>query len=301
MAKNNKTKFDPKYHRSFEKELLEKGNVTLAPRTVEVPEGCWMCGSNKAKLTKARLYPDWMLQAFVCADAAYATVHMDATGNVIDKRETPFKQLVCDQICQDCIHGWMNELDTAFKPVFLGDVNAVLEKEPLLVARWIAKTATLINISQQRRIQVPAVARHGLSNKDGMPKGWRVYAFSCSSEGSSPIAWTQGAPIYGILPKEATAENKAQATLGNIFICSLKLSNFGAVAYWQPDGVYHLEAALPLRRLWPDPAGNLTEASWDPVVGMCVADPVNNKSRWLEELASARSSVTTATGANRFQ
>jgi len=273
------------YNRGYEKKLLERG-AKLYPRNIEIPEGCWMCGETRTKLTKARLFPDWLLQAFNCADQMYLSAHLDATGQVIDKREIPFKRLVCGQVCQNCIHGWIDELDNDFKPIFLGDVDKALDEHPLLIARWAAKTATLINVSQQRRVQVPAAARHGLSDKTAMPKGWRAYAFSCSSEGQTPIGWTQGSPALALFGD--STEERVQQTLGNVFACTMKFSNLGLLVYWHPDTVYHLEPANPFKRLWPDQAGSLADAPWHPYMGMFVGDVSNDRESWQAYLDNAR-------------
>lgn len=274
------------YNRAYEEELLARG-VKLYPRNIEVPKGCWMCGETNTKVTKARLFPDWLLQAFNCGNDMYVSAHLDPLGRVIDKREIPFKQLVCDQVCQNCIHGWINELDNDFKPLFLGDINKALDENPLLVARWAAKTATLINVSQQRRVQVPAEARHGLSDKTTMPKGWQAYAFSSSTEGVSSIGWTQGGPAVAILGD--STEEQDQVTLGDVFACTMKFSNFGVLVYWYPDTVYHLEPANPFKRLWPSPdSGSLLDTAWHPYMAMFVADVTNNTESWQAYLDNAR-------------
>jgi len=287
----NQSKPKANYNRDYEKELLNRG-AKLYPRSVEVPEGCWMCGATNTKLTKARLFPDWMLEAFNCADEIYVSAHLGATGQVIDKREIPFKSLVCSHVCQSCVHGWISELDNEFKPLFLGDVSKALDENPLLVARWAAKTATLINISQQRRVQVSTEARHGLSDKTAMPKGWKAYAFSCSSEGQTPIGWTQGSPALAMLGDET--EEQDQSTLGDVFACTMKFSNFGVQVYWHPDEVHHLEPANLFKRLWPRPEGSLTDASWHPYMGMFVADVANDEASWAEYLANVREKAADA-------
>ncbi|MGH7157248.1 MAG: hypothetical protein ACREGG_04025 [Candidatus Saccharimonadales bacterium] len=270
------------YNREYEKELLARG-VKLWPRMIEVPNGCWLCGKTKAKLTNAKLFPDWLLEAFNCGNDMYTSAHLSPLGQVLDQRETPFKDLACGQICQECIDGWISELDTDMKPLFLGDVNKALDEQPLLMARFFAKTAALINISQQRRVQLPAAARHGLSNKKTMPKGWRVYAFSCSTEGLDTISWTQGSPAVSWLSKE-----QDKITLGNVFVCSLKFNNLGALVYWHSEEVQLLEPALPLKRLWPNPTGTLSDVAYHPYMGMFVADIHGNKAGWAELLADAR-------------
>jgi uncharacterized protein YbdZ (MbtH family) len=276
------------YNRDYKKKLQERG-VSVWPRTVPVPEGCWMCGRTNVKLAKARLFPDWMLKVFGCGDFMYTSAHLDGAGNVLDHYDTAFKKLGCEQVCQNCIHGWINELDTAFKSVFLGDINVALEEQPILFARWAAKTATLINISQQLRLQIPAEARHGLSGTTTLPTGWRVYAFNTTAESQSPIDWIQGAPM--LAPMKANTEKKGTATLGNLFTCALKISNLGLLAYWHPDDIYNIEPVSPLKRLWPDPEGTLTDESWHLYTGMCVADVSNSQKRWLEMLQDTRQKV----------
>jgi hypothetical protein len=284
-SKEKKMTKTANYNRGYEKQLLERGGK-LYPRNIEIPEGCWMCGETRAKLTKARLFPDWMLEAFNCGDEMYLSAHLSATGQLIDKREIPFKRLVCGQVCQNCIHGWIDELDNDFKELFLGDTGKALDEQPLLIARWAAKTATLINISQQRRVQVPSAARHGLSDKTTMPKGWSAYAFTCSTEGLTPIGWTQGGPALAMFGN--SDEEQEQLTVGSIFACTMKFSNFGVLVYWQPENVYHLEPANPFKRLWPQPAGSLTDEAWHPYMAMFVADVSGNRESWTELLTNAR-------------
>ena len=278
------------YHRGYERQLLEKGNVTLAPRTIEIPEGCWFCGRVGAKMTKARLFPDWLLEALNAGNQMMSSAHFDPTGKLIDQRPASLKSLVCGQVCQDCNNGWMSRLDSSFKKSFLGNVEAEQAKHPLLFARWVAKTATLINVSQQYRLQIPAAARHGLQSQDSLPKGWRVYAFTLGIEESPVINWAQGTMPTFTAPESKMDELKKEA--GNIFSCAIKINNFGAVAFWHPDSIYQLEPAYPMRRLWPKAEGGLSPMLWSPyATNFCVVDMMDNKDNWLENLSETRASV----------
>ena len=218
-------KRNQKYFRGTEEDYLKR-QIRLHPRHVVIPEGCWMCGVKGVDMSDEHIFPIWLLDKLNCKNQLYYSTHAEFTGRIIDRRKIPLGNFVCGRICRShCNEGWMGELEKEVKGVYDSGWRKGINKNQTLLARWLAKTATTLNASQQFRVMVPALARHGLINREVLPEGWLIYVFDCKTR-EPAINWLQGGSV--IATNTSRGDSK---TAGQIFRCALKLGGFGGMVF----------------------------------------------------------------------
>lgn len=230
----------------------------MHPRHIPIPEGCWMCGRTGVKMSNEHIFPGWLLDKYNYRDVELYSTHADPLGRILSRRKLTYDDFVCGRVCKvNCNEGWMSSLENRVKSIYESGWHSQIDKQATLIARWIAKTATTLNVSQQRRVLVPEAARHGLHNSKQLPVGWKVYIFDCPTEEPS-ITWIQGGAIF--VPNYT---EDASDLLGRIYVCSLKLGSLGAVCYWNPPEVKSIKPKQNYKQIWPKLEKGLSIAEWD--------------------------------------
>jgi len=277
-----------KYYRGVERSYAKRG-VKLYPRHILIPDGCWTCGATGQKMSVEHVFPEWLLEKLNARNTTVAPTHLDPLGRMISTRSLRLSSLICGNVCQKyCNEGWMSELEVEFKRCYESGWERCIDSDNILIARWLAKTATILNLCNQRRVMVPDEARHGLIEKKFLPEGWKVYVFRCQDE-NPVINWMQGGPIIYLMKK---TQQKMVAEMGNIFCCGLKIGNLGGIVYWHPPAINRLEPVPALKSIWPVISGELLGFKWNPVeVTMSVADCVDSHThaQFIKELQAIRS------------
>lgn len=276
----NSDKYDEIYLTNYDKFLKEK-NIRLAPRYVPVTNKCWMCGGT-GKKNKEHVIPLWLQQHFKCEKEVQKHFHVSALGDKLHSRTISLNKTTFGGICEKCNGEWMSDLETSFRNSFLSGWENNFEQDHILFARWIAKTATIINLSQFSKIQIPEHARHGLSKIDKLPEGWKIYLYKCEDDPIC-ITWSQGCIPYILKNKITTEEISSISNM--FFCCSIRIMNFIGVAFWTPPGkVFHLEPIVEGKELWPNNKGDLTYSPYGiQLNGRCYIDLENDKELWVKQ------------------
>jgi hypothetical protein len=285
MMKNN--------YRGYEKELSRKG-VNLIKRHVAIPEGCWMCGKTGVKMSKEHVIPDWLLKYYDIGDQIMRQAHVDANGTILSTREVKYASLRQGKVCErNCNNGWMRKLEDEFAKVFKNDWKSGLEMKPLIFARWIAKTLTIINISQPRRVLIGESARHGLANSDNLPDGWSVYIYETDSEMPELITWEQGCAMeIGI--KDGINEN-TKDIYEQVFAGCIKIGNLIGVAYYAPKNIKDLTPIFPFKMIWPTVSGEIPTLPYGGMLlNQCLINLDIEKSDWAIRVGERRKSAIQA-------
>lgn len=258
-------------NRSYEEKLLAEG-VQLTPRYVEVPSGCWLCGSKSEKLTREHVFPQWLLKYFDCGSHLHTVEHWSPTGQLLDRRgPIPLKGLVFGKICGPCNGGWMSRLESAVAhQVWNQGWFGLARNDPAQFSKWCVKTATVINLSQQRRIQIPDGARRPLCGEQtDIDDRWSVYLSRTESKPESPLGWFQGA-----MPNVACDDydEVVECILRETYACSMKLGEIVATVFFKPDPTIQLDPAgdlSPVRALPHAVEGLLTQEFQLPLFHHC--------------------------------
>ncbi len=249
-----------RFHRGYEREYLKRG-VRLAQRRIAIPNGCWMCGQSDVKMSEEHVFPEWLLENLNCAGLMINPTHMDSFGRIIDSREQLISNLVLGRVCKiNCNEGWMSKLEKDFKKCYLNGWQKNVNGNEILYARWIAKTVTTLNASQQRRVQIPEQARHELVNETKLPSGWQIYIYKTDKKNRA-IDWMQGA--YASILHSKNDEYNIN-DIDKIYGCSLKVGDLGTLAFWSPSIDWSIEPVLNMMSLFPNTESKLPTYPWNP-------------------------------------
>src|SRR3954471_8448354 len=111
---------------------------------------CWMCDTLASPRASEHVFPHWLLARI------------------------PGRTIAVDEICATCNSGWMSGLEVVFRAAFRRPRTGVISASTqLILARWFAKTAVLIEVAETGATVTPPAARHGL--KTGLPHAYEVY------------------------------------------------------------------------------------------------------------------------------
>lgn len=141
----------------------------------------------------------------------------------------------------------MSALETSVAPLlFPAETRRTLEiGEQEEIARWLVKTAVVLNSSQNYRLMVPSHARHELAV--GMSRDFGVYlAYHRQPTGQLDFAQTTGA----LSVTSADQVDAYQRVSEQVFGCGLAIGDLlGIVVYAAPDGwAWPTE---PMAKIWP--------------------------------------------------
>ncbi|WP_152364937.1 hypothetical protein [Microlunatus speluncae] len=178
--------------RKFDRNLMETGN-SLAHRVVEPVPFCWFCDRTASKRSKEHIFPQWLLRHHNAMDERVHPIRASLPlGGVVasERGERPLRAHFNGEVCADCNNGWMSALEVAVTPLLTLDPRQgpISGDDALTLARWFAKTAINLNVSQPFRLLVNAPARHGLAT--GVPSGFAVHLFR-SEKQNGVFDWVQ--------------------------------------------------------------------------------------------------------------
>ncbi|HYL73070.1 MAG TPA: hypothetical protein VEU96_02640 [Bryobacteraceae bacterium] len=225
---------------------------------------CLFCRKplTKSTATNEHVIPQWLLRQFGIGDRTISPAGWQ-WGNAPSRRSHPWSRLVVRDVCVNCNSGWLSELENAAKPFLPAlaagqrPLGALTDEENLLLARWAAKTAFLI----QRTAGIPAVipmdAFCALRDEPGgLPASTFVFGFQDDGDHPFPINglqtqdWTVHAPYEDAIETTAAIRTtcKISLRLGRLH---LLVAYFGASGL-EPVGWHRVHHPVFPRhcRLW---------------------------------------------------
>src|SRR2546428_2169378 len=160
----------------------------------------WCRNQLSASRAKEHVVPDWLLRHLkVSSETVEATIAATADENVVSVRRHILDAMKEGRVCEECNCGWMSDLEQAAKPVLVPVIDGqrsvltLSASERLLVARWAAKTAFMLNSSSDQSnmgMRVPVEHFDFLrTHLDELPSG--VGVFTGHGPGSRDFSWVQ--------------------------------------------------------------------------------------------------------------
>jgi hypothetical protein len=252
---------NPRRERGYEKSLRGRG-AHLAARVGSVPTRCWFCESTEAALTHEHIFPRWLQKKLGIENELVTPTHLDAYGRVIDRRGAlPLSALVGGHVCVVCNSGWMNSLERPFEAAMFDQprTGLITRAQRLDLARWFAKTAAVLNTSQNYRHLLPDSTRHTLGRSSGLPPGFQVYlARSQTGSEAGEIDWARGLSPFGFIPSDVV--NPAVDGSERLFGCAIRVQDVVGTVYFAPPE-YSLIAVTAMVGIWPRPHHGATWSS----------------------------------------
>jgi hypothetical protein len=233
--------------RSYDRELINR-KASLGYRVLEEQPFCWMCRRTTGKRAREHIFAGSLLEQLGAASELFEPTHIDLMGRVISKRGPfPASALLSGEICDACNNGWMRRLEEQFLKVFLRDpAQAWTREEQQTVAHWFAKTAIVINVSQNYRLLVPQAERHAAEM--GVPPGFEVFVAK-TKDHRTHLDFKQGWNMGGwVIPTDQVERRMALAE--RCYRCAIRIDDLvGVVLYAPPDN--WLEPQEAFTSIWP--------------------------------------------------
>jgi hypothetical protein len=156
------------------------------------------------------------------------------------------------EVCASCNNGWMASLEASTKPILIRKPlrGRITHDEAVVLARWFAKTAVNLNVSQPYRLLVEAPSRHALATH--IPDRFAVYLFRVRSQ-NGVIDWVQKSPDAGLVPSDRIEEF---SRLGGLtLVTHIRIADVAAIITYVPEPLQWLDV-LPeeTARIHPLPA-----------------------------------------------
>jgi hypothetical protein len=141
----------------------------------------------------------------------------------------------------------MSTLETDFKATLQSDVSeGWTAKAQEIVAHWFAKTAVVINVSQNFRLLVPADQRHALA--EGVPPGFEVYVGRAEKHKTHLDFKQNWNPGGWLVPSSNVRE--AMDLAERCYRCAIRIDDLIGLVLYAPPNRW-LEPATVFSRLWP--------------------------------------------------
>jgi hypothetical protein len=219
--------------RQFDRNLARNPG-RMAERVREPVPFCWFCPSNEGRKSREHIFPLW-LSAHYGARAELVTPGRSAqmTGQELSRRPAkPLSAFVCGDICADCNNGWMSQVEDRVKPILTASKRwgRLTVEEALDLARWFAKTAAVLNVSQPYRLLFPERDRHALAS--GLPDRLTVRLFR-SRHQNGLVDWVQGGLSGALIPPDFRHES-ANSLLERTLITHIRVADLVGVVILVP-------------------------------------------------------------------
>lgn len=235
--------------RGYDEDLLRRG-ASLAPRVEEGVPFCWMCGRTSGTRAKEHTFALSLIRALGAEGQLHQATHLPAFGDrpISQRGPFPIEQMVAGEVCKTCNGGWMSALEVAALPILVpSDPSApITPRDQGVIARWLLKTAAVLNSSQNYRLMLPAPVRHSAAG-DPHPDV-KVFLGRRPLDGGKIEFGQQAGVTFGFAPTDRQAELRAFMAKG--YACAIGVNDLlGIVAYAPPGGwaVPSVEAV----RIWP--------------------------------------------------
>ena len=157
---------------------------------------CIFCNQNREK-AKEHIWPKW-LQIYLNGSLLeqYQGTHLSSTpGIIISQRNQNGSTLVCGNVCKICNNGWMNDLESAFKPIYesihqnYSRLSHLNKEERNTIAQWGYKTGLVINAGSNYRKIVPDKHYSSFYKNKIIPKNIKIDIAKIDSD--KLLVWEQ--------------------------------------------------------------------------------------------------------------
>lgn len=220
--------------RKFDRNLIEAGG-RLAHRVIEPVPFCWFCDRTAGTRSKEHIFPQWLLRHHDAMDERVHPIRVSlALGGVVasERGERPLRAHFNGEVCAGCNNGWMSALEVAAAPILtqVPRQGPISGDDALTLARWFAKTAVNLNVSQPFRLLVDAQTRHALAT--GIPSGFAVYLFR-SEKQNGVFDWVQKSPDVASCPYDQLGD--IQRLMELTLVTHIRIADLVGVVTYAPD------------------------------------------------------------------
>jgi hypothetical protein len=236
---------------------IARSSGRMAERVWERVPFCWFCPSSQGKKSKEHIFPKWLSGHYDARTEMVTPVRQSrVSGQELSRRPAkPLSGFVCGDVCTTCNNGWMSQVEERVRPILTASKRSgrFSPDDALALARWFAKTAAVLNVSQPYRLLFPASDRHALAT--GLPDRVAVRLFR-SRRQNGLVDWVQGGHSGSLTPPGFPAE-AARSLLERTLITHIRVADLVGVVILVPAPV-HVDAVIETNtgsaKIWPTPS-----------------------------------------------
>ena len=224
-------------------------------------DSCLFCGrSLEGNRAKEHVVSSWLLRHMgIEHEIVMPAVASSSDREIIEKRRHSADALLEGRICKVCNEGWMSRLEDEVKPILIPlmegsrSVFGLGDKERLILSRWAAKTAYMLNSSSSLHDYVEERHLRELADDAAhLPGGVAVFAqqHGLADAHTRYFSWVQQ-NHWPYLPLRPPAEHEKNTGEGGYKIGLQFDKLLLLVVYWpHPSWNFILGAGMHVP-LWP--------------------------------------------------
>lgn len=252
--------------RSFDRNIF-RGSARSAPRVLEQVPYCWMCPTTSGPRAREHLFPQWLLREFDAEHDRFEPTRYVSlwNGGVVGSQRGPLtaNALTVGAVCAPCNNGWMASLESAARPYLLGEDKHLTAEAILTLARWFAKTAIIINVSQPYRLLWHNTRRHQAQTR--VPDN---VAISLYRVAEPDLNWRQGSQMsWHSVPSALDQMHTSTLHSGLTHVCLIQVGTLVGVVVAYPWQLAASTLTMPGQLLWSHGAGHELDLDALPVLG----------------------------------
>lgn len=227
---------------------------------------CLFCDENLiGNRSNEHVLAIWLQRALDIEEKKLSPTHLDSkTGKPKSTRTHSVGNLVEGRVCRTCNNGWMSDLENKARDILLPlidvdrEVISLSQEERFTLARWVSKTAFVLNSSSDYFKNIPPDHfRKIYADPESLPD--KVIVLAQQHHGEQDFYWMQGSGWQAEFSKSSgysqrRVEKMSEDAYKIVFQFRKLLL---LIAYWPfDDWVYGLWKGIHLP-LWPKsgPAG----------------------------------------------
>jgi hypothetical protein len=224
-----------------------------------IPKSCLFCEAplDNANRSREHIIPAWLAEHLSVTNESITPNHQSSeTGKILSIRKQTVDDLLEGRVCATCNNGWMSRLEGSIQPLLIQlmgthqHVRDLDSEQRIRLARWVCKTAWLLNSSSNFHHNVPQEHfRHIYGNEHTLPS--RVIVVAQHHSSTRQFSWLQCATWPAEISEDITKLDVETLSKGSYKIGLQFRDLMLLVAFWPYDGWYYsLQMNLHIP-LWP--------------------------------------------------
>jgi hypothetical protein len=235
-------------------EHIAKNATRIAHREREPIPTCWFCSTPEGR-SKEHIFPRWLTGDLGAREFEVTPFHTHLTGGSVHELSTrPLAGLVATKICAKCNNGWMSHLETQVRPLLTGGAltGQVTPHWAQALAHWFAKTAAVLNVSQNYRMVIRREDRHALAT--GIPSNVAVALSRVERRDATMIDWQQSSPLM-VLTQGPVMTEYTRGLIERTLVCNIQAGALGATVVFaaRPLTASAVDEFVGGSQIWPLP------------------------------------------------